>query len=457
MFTNRPAIESRFNGATTTDSSQGVLNISNAGEVSKDVYHIRDLVQRRLLSETEGDVNLRDQPHMRQMIETFFHQILVEENLLYTRADREKLLEWVLADILGYGPLEPLLKDETVTEVMANGYNDVYIERYGMIEKTNVTFENDEHLMRIIDRIVSPLGRRVDESSPMVDARLPSGYRVNATIPPLSLDGPALTIRKFAKTPFTVQDLIANGTLTPQIVSFLKACVEARINMIISGGTGTGKTTLLNVVTAFIPPQERIVTIEDTAELQLKQSHVVRMEYRPPNIEGKGEVTIRRLVINALRMRPDRIIVGEARGGEALDMLQAMNTGHDGSLTTIHSNSPRDTLRRIETMTLMAGMELPLKAIREQLASAIDLIVHMDRMRDGTRKVVKASEVQGMEGENIVMQDLFAFDQTGFKNGRVIGSLKSTGLRPKFADKFAVNNIELPADIFGGAHIEDVG
>jgi pilus assembly protein CpaF len=340
------------------------------------------------------------------------------------------------------------LQDPSITEVMANGPFNVYIERYGLIEKTNVTFENDAHLMRIIDRIVSPLGRRVDESSPMVDARLPSGYRVNATIPPLSLDGPLLTIRKFATTPYTAQDLIANGTLTPQLVAFMKACVEARVNLVISGGTGTGKTTLLNVVSAFIPNRERILTIEDTAELQMKQEHVGRLEKRPPNVEGRGEVTIRQLVINALRMRPDRIIVGEARGGEALDMLQAMNTGHDGSMTTIHSNSPRDTLRRIETMVLMAGMELPLKAIREQVASAIELIIHMNRMRDGTRKVVQVSEVQGLEGDSIVMQDMFVYEQTAFQNGRVIGQLKSTGLRPKFAEKFAVNNIDLPANIF---------
>jgi len=282
----------------------------------------------------------------------------------------------------------------------------------------------------------------------MVDARLPSGYRVNATIPPLSLDGPLLTIRKFATTPYTAQDLIANGTLSPNLVTFMKACVEARVNLVISGGTGTGKTTLLNVVSAFIPNRERILTIEDTAELQMKQEHVARLEKRPPNVEGKGEIAIRQLVINALRMRPDRIIVGEARGGEALDMLQAMNTGHDGSMTTIHSNSPRDTLRRIETMVLMAGMELPLKAIREQVASAIELIIHMNRMRDGTRKVVQVSEVQGLEGDSIVMQDMFVYEQTGFQHGRVIGQLKSTGLRPNFGDKFAVNNIELPANIF---------
>jgi pilus assembly protein CpaF len=322
-----------------------------------------------------------------------------------------------------------------------------------LIEKTNVSFENDAHLMRIIDRIVSPVGRRVDESSPMVDARLPNGYRVNATIPPLSLDGPLLTIRKFATTPYTAQDLIANGTLSSGLVAFAKACVEARVNLVISGGTGTGKTTLLNVVSAFIPGKERILTIEDTAELQLKQEHVARLEKRPPNVEGSGEVTIRQLVINALRMRPDRIIVGEARGGEALDMLQAMNTGHDGSMTTIHSNSPRDTLRRIETMVLMAGMELPLKAIREQLASAVELIIHMNRMRDGTRKVVQVSEVQGLEGDSIVMQDIFMYEQTDFLNGRVIGQLNSTGLRPKFAEKFAINNIEIPPNIFESSNV----
>jgi pilus assembly protein CpaF len=302
--------------------------------------------------------------------------------------------------------------------------------------------------MRIIDRIVSPIGRRVDESSPMVDARLPTGYRVNATIPPLSLDGPLLTIRKFAQTPYTAQDLIANGTVTPQLVGFLKACVEARINLVISGGTGSGKTTFLNVLSAFIPNQERIITIEDTAELQMKQDHVIRVEYRPPNVEGKGEVTIRRLVINALRMRPNRIIVGEARGGEALDMLQAMNTGHEGSMTTIHSNSPRDTLRRIETMTLMAGTELTLQAIREQVSSAIELVVHMARLRDGSRKVVQIAEVQGMEGDTIVMQDIFVFEQTGYKNERVLGKMKSTGLRPSFSDKFIANSIELPPEIF---------
>ncbi|MFQ5946630.1 MAG: CpaF family protein [Anaerolineae bacterium] len=449
MFPNRPAMNAGPEAATEARPRVAASAETASVTATAEVYRIRDRVQEKLLAETEGENNLNQDPRMPQAIEAFLNQVLAEEALLYTRADRERLLGWVVADILGFGPLEPLLEDGTITEVMVNGAEDVYIERGGKIQKTEVSFEDDAHVMRIIDRIVSPLGRRVDESSPMVDARLPSGYRVNATIPPLALDGPLLTIRKFAQTPYTAQDLIANGTLTPPLVVFLKACVEARVNMVISGGTGSGKTTLLNVVSAFVPGQERIITIEDTAELQLKQDHVGRMEYRPPNTEGEGEVTIRRLVINALRMRPDRIIVGEARGGEALDMLQAMNTGHDGSLTTIHSNSPRDTLRRIETMVLMAGMELPLQAIREQLASAIDLVVHLERLRDGTRKVVQVSEVQGMEGNSVVMQDLFEFEQTGITNGRVMGSLNPMGLRPKFADKFEVNGIELPPDIFG--------
>jgi pilus assembly protein CpaF len=418
MFTNRPAIKVKPGPSQITDDS---IDTSNMGSVSADVYHIRDRVQSKLLAETNGEVTTRHVPQMRQMIGTFFNQVLTEENLLYTRADRETLLNWVLADILGYGPLDPLLRDGNITEVMVNGPQNVYVERHGIIEKTEVTFENDAHLLRIIDRIVSPIGRRVDESSPMVDARLPSGYRVNATIPPLSLDGPLLTIRKFSQTPFTAQDLIANATLSPKLVAFIKACVEAKVNMVISGGTGSGKTTLLNVLSAFIPNNE---------------------------IEGKGEVTIRRLVINSLRQRPDRIIVGEARGGEALDMLQAMNTGHEGSMTTIHSNSPRDTLRRIETMVLMAGTELTLRAIREQVASAIELVIHMSRLRDGSRKVIHVAEVQGMEGDSIVMQDIFKFEQTGFKDGRVLGALKPSGLRPAFTEKFIANSIDLPPEVF---------
>ncbi|MEJ2758664.1 MAG: CpaF family protein [Anaerolineales bacterium] len=444
MFTNRPAMKKEYRSReeSETVSPEGLEGIRD------NLYFVRDSIQRRLLSEFEGEVNQENHEQLRQMIEVYFNQLLVEENLLYTRANRQRLLEWVISDIIGYGPLEPLLQDNEITEIMVNGPHKVYVERFGKLEETKVSFEDEPHLRRIIDRIVAPIGRRVDESSPMVDARLPSGYRVNATIPPLSLEGPLLTIRKFATIPYTAQDLIANGTLNAHLVSFLQACSQARINMVISGGTGSGKTTLLNLVSAFIPSTERVITIEDVAELKLNQAHVIRLEKRPPNIEGKGEVSIRQLVVNALRMRPDRIIVGEARSGEALDMLQAMNTGHSGSMTTIHSNSPRDTLRRIETMVLMAGVELPLRAIREQVASAIELVIHLDRMRDGTRKVTHVTEVQGMEGDTIVLQDIFIFDQTGFKNGRVVGKLRSTGLRPSFAHRFEVNNIILPENIY---------
>ena len=448
MFNNRPALRSNSVAGTKTGTSAGLFGSDITDDINSDVYLIRERVQRILLNDTDGNLNNTNESQLNQMIETSFNQVIVEENLIYTRNTRAELLNWVVSDILGYGPLEPLLQDPTITEVMCNGPKKIYIERRGLIELTNVVFENEAHLMRIIHRIVAPLGRRVDESSPMVDARLPSGYRVNATISPLSLSGPLLTIRKFATTPYIAQDLVAKGTLTPGLVTFLKACAEARVNIVFSGGTGSGKTTLLNVVSAYIPEQERVITIEDTAELQLKQEHVLRLEKRPPNVEGIGEITIRQLVINALRMRPDRIIVGEARGAEALDMLQAMNTGHDGSMTTIHSNGPRDTLRRIETMVLMAGLDLPLRAIREQVASAIELVVHLERMRDGTRRVVQVAEVQGMEGESVVMQDLFVFEQTGVQNGRVLGKLKSTGLRPKFSEKFEISGIELPAHVF---------
>ena len=444
MFNNRPAIRREY----VPREEEVQAGPGGLEGIQENLYHLRDSVQRRLLAEFDGEVDQANQGRLRQMIEVNFNQLMAEENLLYTRANRERLLNWIIADIVGYGPLEPLLNDNEITEIMVNGHDKVYVERFGRVEKTRTQFESDQHLRRIIDRIVAPIGRRVDEASPMVDARLPSGYRVNATIPPLSLDGPLLTIRKFAAIPFTAQDLSANGTLTAGMVSFLQACAQARINMVISGGTGSGKTTLLNLVSAFIPEHERVVTIEDIAELKLSQDHVIRLEKRPPNIEGKGEVTIRQLVVNALRMRPDRIIVGEARSGEALDMLQAMNTGHSGSMTTIHSNSPRDSLRRIETMVLMAGVELPLRAIREQIASSIELVVHLSRMRDGTRKVVNVTEVQGMEGDTIVLQDLFIFDQTDFKNGRVIGKLKSTGLRPSFSERFRVNNISMPDNIF---------
>ena len=440
MFTNRPAMQKVAPVSVQQDKTK-------FSEHEKEFVGIRDAVQEKLLADNNNDATL-DPNHIRAMIEESLNEVLEEEKILYNHSTRNQMLEWITADIVGYGPLEPLLNDPDITEIMVNGCNQVYVERFGLIEQTPVQFESNAHLMRIIDRIVSPIGRRVDESSPMVDARLPVGYRVNATIPPLSLVGPVLTIRKFATKPYNVQDLVTNGTVTLQLATFLKYCVEARINLVVSGGTGSGKTTFLNVLSSFIPANERVLTIEDTAELQLYQPHVVRLEKRPPNIEGKGEITIRQLVINALRMRPDRIVVGECRGGEAVDMLQAMNTGHDGSMTTVHSNSPRDTLRRIETMVMMAGMDLPLKAIREQVASSVELIVHLDRMKDGTRKVVKVSEVQRMESDTIVMQDLFMFKQTGFNNGFVQGTQRPTGLRPHFMDKFIANGIQVPDEVF---------
>jgi len=412
-------------------------------------YELKERIQDKLIAELDPQMDISKTDEVRHTIEEMYDQILVQEGTILTRQERQRLFEQIVAEILGFGPLEPLLADESITEIMVNGYQKVFIERKGKIEKTTLAFESDDHLMRIIDRIVSPLGRRIDESSPYVDSRLPDGSRVNAIIPPLALNGPTLTIRKFAKTPLTVDDLIRFGSITPEAIEFLKACVMARINIVVSGGTGSGKTTFLNVLSGFIPGDERIITIENAAELQLRQEHVVTLESRPPNIEGKGEVTIRDLVINSLRMRPDRIVVGECRGGEALDMLQAMNTGHDGSLTTCHSNSPRDTLSRLETMCLMAGMELPVRAIREQIASAIDLVVHEERMRDGSRKVVSITEVQGMEGDVIVMSDIFAFEHQGMEGGRVIGRLKPTGIRPKFVERIETANIHLPPGIFG--------
>jgi len=386
---------------------------------------------------------------VRATIEEMFETILIEENIVLSRSERRRLFEQIVAEILGLGPLEPLLADDSITEVMVNGPKNIFVEREGKIERANASFESDEHLMRIIDRIVAPLGRRIDESSPMVDARLPDGSRVNAVIPPISLVGPTVTIRKFSRIPLTIQDLIGFGSITPEAVEFLRASVTARINILISGGTGSGKTTLLNVLSGFIPNDERIVTIENAAELQLRQEHVVTLESRPPNIEGRGEITTRDLVINTLRMRPDRIVVGECRGAEALDMLQAMNTGHDGSLTTAHSNSPRDSLARLETMVLMAGMDLPMRAIREQIASAIQLVVHEERMRDGSRKVVSITEIQGMEGDIITMSEVFAFEQTGVEDGKVIGRLRPTGIRPKFIKQIQAAGIMLPPAIFG--------
>ncbi len=412
-------------------------------------FDLKTRVQNKLLAELDPSTDVTRTDEVRRTIQELFEQILAEENIVLSRPERARLFEQIAAEILGFGPLQPLLEDETITEIMVNGAKNIYIERKGKIHRVPVTFENNDHVLRIIDRIVAPLGRRIDEASPYVDARLPDGSRVNAVISPISLVGPVLTIRKFARNPITLDQMIQWGTLTQESLQFLKACVEARLNIVISGGTGSGKTTFLNVLSTFIPNDERIVTIENAAELQLRQEHVVTLESRPPNIEGRGEVTIRALVINALRMRPDRIIVGEIRDEAALDMLQAMNTGHDGSMTTLHSNSPRDSLARLETMTLMAGMDLPSRAIQEQVASAINLIVHQERMRDGSRRVVNITEISGMEGDVITMMDIFLFEQTGVENGQIVGRLRPTGLRPKFMDRIDAAGIHLPPSIFG--------
>ena len=410
---------------------------------------LKTRVQNRLIAELDPRMDLSNAEEVRRTVEDTFNRVLEQEQIVLTRVERLRLFEAIAAEILGFGPIEPLLKDDTISEVMVNGPRQVYIERRGKLILSDVQFQDDDHVMRVIDRIVSPLGRRIDESSPTVDARLPDGSRINAVIPPISLVGPVLTIRKFSKDPLTIDDLVRFGTVTPEMVSFIKACVESRLNIVVAGGTGSGKTTTLNVLSSFIPEDERIITIENAAELQLRQEHVVTLESRPPNIEGKGEVTIRDLVINSLRMRPERIVVGECRGGEALDMLQAMNTGHDGSMTTAHANTPRDTLSRLETMCLMAGIDLPVRAIREQIAAAVDVIVQQSRMKDGSRRITAITEVQGMEGDVIVMQDIFVFEQTGIENGKIIGRMKPTGIRPKFIEKFEVANIYLPPNIFG--------
>lgn len=416
------------------------------------IANIKERIQDKLLAELDPQIDITQTDEIRRTMEDLFNHILSEEAIILSRSERQNLFEQIAAEILGFGPLEPLLADETVSEIMVNGPKHIYIEQSGRLTRASFSFESDDHVLRIIDRIVSPLGRRIDESSPLVDARLPDGSRVNAIIPPLALNGPTLTIRKFSKTPLTIDNLIQYGSITPEAAEFMKACVLARTNIVVSGGTGSGKTTLLNICSNFIPDDERIITVENAAELQLAKEHVVTLESRPPNIEGKGEVSIQDLVINTLRMRPDRIVVGECRGGEALDMLQAMNTGHDGSLTTAHANTPRDTISRLETMCLMAGMDLPVRAIREQIASAVDVIIQQQRMRDGSRKVINITEVQGMEGDVVVLSDIFAFEQQGFEGGKVIGRLKPTGMRPKFMDRIEDANIHLPPNIFGAGN-----
>jgi pilus assembly protein CpaF len=411
---------------------------------------LKTTLHRELLNKIDLErlTSLQD-VRARTQVQSVIYDLITASNVPLSASEKERICREVLHEVFGLGPLEPLLQDPAISDILVNTHRQVYIERGGMLELTNVVFKDDAHLRHIIDKIVSNVGRRVDESSPMCDARLDDGSRVNVVIPPLAVDGPILSIRRFGRTPIGVDQLLASRSLTPPILELLKAAVKARLNVVVSGGTGTGKTTLLNALSSFIPARERIVTIEDSAELQMQQPHVVRMECRPPNIEGKGAIRQRELVINALRMRPDRIVVGEVRGGEALDMLQAMNTGHDGSLTTIHANNPRDALARLETMCLMAELNLPLRAIRHQVASAVSLIVQVARLSDGTRRVTQISEVSGLGEEMIMLQDVFVFEKLGIgANNRVLGRFRATGLRPTFSERLKASGIQLPANLF---------
>jgi len=421
------------------EASRGSAHQDLKFRVHNRLFELLDLAKLAKVSEDR----------IREDISVATCRILEEEKALLTLEERDRIVREIQDEVLGLGPLEPLLQDPTISDIMVNGHRDVYIERYGRLEKTPVRFKDDSHLMRIIEKIVSAVGRRVDEMNPMVDARLADGSRVNAVVPPLALDGPSVSIRRFGTDPLTHVDLVANDALTEEVVTLLRGIVQARLNVLISGGTGSGKTTLLNVMSGFIPSTERIVTIEDSAELQLKQEHVVRLETRPANIEGKGEINQRNLVINSLRMRPDRIVVGEVRGAEALDMLQAMNTGHDGSLTTVHANSPRDALSRIETMIAMAGLELPQRAVRSQIAAAIDVVIQLVRLSDGKRKLVGLEEITGMEGEVVTMQEIFTLERHGIdKDGNVLADVVPTGIRPRFAEKLRLSGVELPEGIF---------
>lgn len=420
------------------------LQLNDPWKEFKDQVH-HEVIQTIDMSQSEELTS----ENLRPVVEEMFEKKIETQGLTIPRLDKQRLIQDIMDEILGYGPINPLLNDPDISEIMVNGPRQIYVERKGKLELVPVSFYDDNHVLHIIEKIVAPLGRRIDESQPMVDARLPDGSRVNAIIPPLALNGPTLTIRKFAKDPFKVEDLIRFGTLNAEMAQFIEACVRGRLNIVVSGGTGSGKTTTLGVLSAYIPEDERILTIEDAAELQLRQTHVVTLETRPPNIEGKGAITIRDLVRNALRMRPERIIVGEVRSGEALDMLQAMNTGHDGSLTTGHANTPRDMLSRLETMVLMAGMELPVRAIREQISSAIDVIVQQSRLRDGSRRITHITEVLGMEGDIIVLQDIFRFEQTGIdKQGKVQGYFRATGIRPHFMEKLNATGQVIPETLF---------
>ena len=411
---------------------------------------LKTRIHRRLIESLDlTNISLIEKDTLGKEISRIVEMLIVEEGVPLSKAERDSLVTDILHETFGLGPLEPLLSDPDINDILVNRYNQVYVEKFGKLQKLDLIFRDDHHLMQIIDRIVSKVGRRVDESSPYVDARLPDGSRVNAIIPPLAIDGPVLSIRRFGVNPLKMNDVLNFGTINKNMARVLEGCVKARLNILISGGSGTGKTTLLNIMSEFIPNNERIITIEDSAELQLRQEHIVRLETRPSNIEGKGEITQRDLVRNALRMRPDRIIVGEVRGGEALDMLQAMNTGHDGSLSTVHANSTRDAMMRLETMVLMAGMDLPERAIREQIASAIHVIIQLARLSDGTRKIMRISEVTGMEGNTIVMQDIFIYDRKGIGvNGAVLGDFSATGVRPTFLDKIKMLGVDIPPHIF---------
>lgn len=428
--------------------AQTLLSSGSSGLSSADVLKLKTFVIDSLTRELEVDNPPYDsrEAFVMQKLDDIFARL----GSKVPASIRQQLIQETKNEVLGYGPIQPLLEDPDVTEVMVNGPERVYVEKQGQLVKTGVTFDNDAHVLRVIDRIILPLGRRVDADSPTVDARLPDGSRVNAVIAPVSIDGPSLTIRKFRRDKLSMHQLIEFGAMTPQMAEFLRVCVVSRLNIVVSGGTGSGKTTLLNVLSSMIPENERIVTIEDAAELQLQQDHVVRLETKVANIDGKGQVSIRDLVRNSLRMRPDRIIVGECRGGETLDMLQAMNTGHDGSLTTLHANTPRDALARLETMVLMAGMDLPIKVIRQQVSAAVDLIIQQTRLKDGSRKVTAITEVAGMEGDTIVLTDIFKFEQTGVASGgKVIGELKPTGIRPMFMPRLEASGFKLSGDIFG--------
>ncbi|MEO6308980.1 MAG: CpaF family protein [Nitrospiraceae bacterium] len=428
----------------TDESTQQVYYEELKAKVHQRVIELLDLTVASTMAEEQ----------LAQELSHLVEQILQEGKVALNQRERGQMVQDILHEVNGLGPLEPLLKDHTINDILVNSHKQVYVERYGKLERTAVRFRDEAHLRRIIERIVARMGRRVDESSPMVDARLADGSRVNAIIPPCALDGACLSIRKFSKDPLQVTDLIEKRTLTPEIAELLRGIVRARLNVLISGGTGTGKTTVLNILSGFIPTTERIVTIEDAAELQLRQDHVVRLETRPANIEGKGEIAQRDLVKNALRMRPDRIVVGEVRGAETVDMLQAMNTGHDGSLTTVHANSSRDALTRIETMVAMAGFDLPSKALRHYISSALDVIVQLSRLSDGSRKVVSVQEVSGMEGDIVTMQEIFMFEQTGIdQNGKVKGRFRATGIRPKFAEKFQAMGIQIPNELFDAAKV----